>query len=83
MGTQGSPPTSLTAVPDKWVRSTRRSTDLLMGPTDVVGSPQGLLKTFKKILPDDLIQHDLKTWCTRQDLGGLHLKQIDGIWHDV
>jgi hypothetical protein len=33
--------------------------------------------------PDDLIQHDLKIWCTRQDLGGFRLKLIDGIWQDV
>jgi hypothetical protein len=33
--------------------------------------------------PDDLIHHDLKTWRRRQDLGGLRLKQIDGIWQDV
>jgi hypothetical protein len=30
--------------------------------------------------PDDLIQHDLKTWRTRQDLGGFRPKQIDRIW---
>jgi hypothetical protein len=71
------------AIPDKWVRPTRRSADLLMGPSDLVGSPHDLLKTFQQIPPDDLIQHDLKTWCTRQDLGGLRLKQIDGIWQDV
>jgi hypothetical protein len=33
--------------------------------------------------PDDLIHHDLKTWCIRQDLGGFRRKQIDGIWQDV
>jgi hypothetical protein len=33
--------------------------------------------------PDDLVHHDLKTWRTRQDLGGLRPKQIDGIWQDV
>jgi hypothetical protein len=33
--------------------------------------------------PDDLIYHDLKTWRTRQDLGGLRPKQIDRIWQDV
>jgi hypothetical protein len=46
MGTLGSPPTRLTAVPDKWVRSTRRPTDLFVGPTDLVGDPHDLLKTF-------------------------------------
>jgi hypothetical protein len=29
--------------------------------------------------PDDLIQHDLKTWRTRQDIGGFRPKQIDRI----
>jgi hypothetical protein len=33
--------------------------------------------------PDDLIHHDLKTRCTRQDLGGFLSKQIDNIWKDV
>jgi hypothetical protein len=45
----GSPPTRLTAVPDKWVRPTRRLADLSVGPTDLVGSPHDLLKTFQKI----------------------------------
>jgi hypothetical protein len=49
MGTLGSPPTRLTAVPDKWVWPTRRPADLLVGPTDLVGSPHDLLKTFQKI----------------------------------
>jgi hypothetical protein len=31
-----SPPTRLTAVPDKWVRPTRRPADLSVGPTDLV-----------------------------------------------
>jgi hypothetical protein len=33
--------------------------------------------------PDDLIQHDLKTWRARQDLCGFRPKQIDRIWQDV
>jgi hypothetical protein len=49
MGTPWSPPTRLTVVPDKWVRPTRRPTDLLVGPTDLVGGPHDLLKTFQKI----------------------------------
>jgi hypothetical protein len=35
--------------PDKWVRPTRRPTDLSMGPTDLVGGPHDLLETFQKI----------------------------------
>jgi hypothetical protein len=46
MGTPGSPLTRLTAVPDKWVRPTRRLADLSVGPTDLVGIPHDLLKTF-------------------------------------
>jgi hypothetical protein len=54
-----------------------------VGPTDLVCGPHDLLKTIQKLPPDDLIRYDLKTWCTRQDLGGLHSKRIDGIWQDV
>jgi hypothetical protein len=46
MGTPGSPPTKLTAVPDKWVRPNKRLADLSVGPTDLVGSPHDLMKTF-------------------------------------
>jgi hypothetical protein len=49
MGTPGSPPTRLMAIPNKWVRSTRRLADLSVGPTDPVGGPHDLLKTFQKI----------------------------------
>jgi hypothetical protein len=49
MGSPGSPPTRLTAVPDKWVRPTKRPTDLSMGPIDLVGGPHDLMKTFQKI----------------------------------
>jgi hypothetical protein len=49
MGTPASPPTRLTAVPDKWARPTRRLADLSMGPTDLVGGPHDLMKTFQKI----------------------------------
>jgi hypothetical protein len=49
MGTPGSPPTRLTAVPTSRVRPTKRPADLLVGPTDLVGGPHDLLKTFQKI----------------------------------
>jgi hypothetical protein len=49
MGTPGSPTTRLMAVPDKWVRPTKRPADLLVGPTDLVGGPHDLLKSFQKI----------------------------------
>jgi hypothetical protein len=68
MGTPGSPPTRLPAVPGKWVWPTRRPADLSLGPTDLVGGPHDLLKTFQKIPPDDLIYYDLKSFRTRQDL---------------
>jgi hypothetical protein len=38
-----------------------------MDPTNLVGSPHDLMKTYQKIPPNDLIEHDLKTWRTRQD----------------
>jgi hypothetical protein len=37
------------AVLDKWVRPTRRPADLTVGPTDLVGGPHDVLKTFQKI----------------------------------
>jgi hypothetical protein len=49
MGTLGSPPTRLMAVPDKWVRPTRRPADPSVGPTDLFGGPHDLQKTFQKI----------------------------------
>jgi hypothetical protein len=49
MGIPMSPPTRPMAVPDKWVRPTRRPADLSVGPTDLVGGPHDLLKTFWKI----------------------------------
>jgi hypothetical protein len=49
MGTPGSPPTRLKAISDKWVRPIRRPTNLSVGPTDLVGGPHDLLKTFQKI----------------------------------
>jgi hypothetical protein len=39
----------LTAILDKWVRPTRRPADLSVAPTDLVGYPHDLLKTFQKI----------------------------------
>jgi hypothetical protein len=80
MGTPRSPPNRLMAIPDKWVQPTRRPTDLSVGPTDLVGCPHDLLNTFQKDSPDNLVQHDLKTSHTRQDLGGFRPKQIDRIW---
>jgi hypothetical protein len=48
--TPGSPPTRLTAVPNKWIRPTRRLADLLVGLSDLTCGP-GDEKT---------------AWCTRQ-----------------
>jgi hypothetical protein len=49
MGTPGSPLTRLKAVSDKWVQPIRRPANLSVGPTDLVGGPHDLLKTFQKI----------------------------------
>jgi hypothetical protein len=80
MGTLGSPLTRLTIVPDKWVRPTRRP---VSGPNRPSWRPTRPPEDLPEDFPDDLIRHDLKTRRTRQDLGGLRLKQIDGIRQDV
>jgi hypothetical protein len=49
MGTPGSPPTRITAIPDKWFRPTKRPVDLSVGPIDLVGGPHNILKTFPKL----------------------------------
>jgi hypothetical protein len=46
MGTPGSPPTRFMTVSDKWVRPTRRPTDLTVDPTYLICGPHDLLKTF-------------------------------------
>jgi hypothetical protein len=71
------------AVPDKWVWSTRRPADLLMGPTDLVGGPHGLLKTFQKIPQTIRSTTTSRLGVRDNDLGGFLPKQIDGIWQDV
>jgi hypothetical protein len=59
--------------PDKWVWPTRRPTDMLVGPTR---PPEDLPEDS----PNDLIQHDLKTWRIRKDIDGFRPKQIGRIW---
>jgi hypothetical protein len=73
MGTPGSPPTRLTVVPNKWVRPTRRPADLLVDPADLVGGLHDLLKDLPEDSSDDLIQNDVNTWHTRQDISGFQL----------
>jgi hypothetical protein len=51
------------AVPDKWVRPTRRPADLLVGPTDLVGGPHDLLKTFQKISQTTLSRREDSLAC--------------------
>jgi hypothetical protein len=53
------------------------------GPSRPSWQPTRPLEDLLEDSPDDLIHHDLKTWRTRQDLGGFCPKQIDGIWQDV
>jgi hypothetical protein len=83
MGTPGSPPTRLTAVPDKWVRPTRRPVDLSVAPNDLVGDPHDLLKTIQKIPQTTYSITTSRLGVLDKDLGGFRLKQIDGIWQDV
>ena len=59
MGTSGSPPARVTAVPDKWVRPTRRLDDLTVGPIDLICGPEDLQKT---------LSDTKKTWSARQDI---------------
>jgi hypothetical protein len=55
------------AVPDKRVRPTRRPADLSVGPTDLVGGPHDLLKTFQKVPQMTLSrQEDSLAYKTRQ-----------------
>jgi hypothetical protein len=67
MGTPGSPPTSLPAVPGTWVWPIRRPADLSVGPTNLVGGPHDLLKTSQKIPQTTLSRREDSLACkTRQ-----------------
>jgi hypothetical protein len=54
-----------------------------MGPTDLVGGPHGLLKTFQKIPQTIRSTTTSRLGIRDNDLGGFLPKQIDGIWQDV
>jgi hypothetical protein len=58
MGTPGSPPTRLTAVPDKGVRPARRPADLLVGLPDLTCGPEDEKTTWRarQDSPNDLRQ---------------------------
>jgi hypothetical protein len=75
MGTPGSPQTRLTTVPDKWVRPTKRPVDLSSGSNRPSWRPTRPLEDLPEDSPRDLIQNDLKTWRTRQDIGGFRLSR--------
>jgi hypothetical protein len=82
MGTRGSPLTRLTAVPNKWVRPTRRPADLPVGPIDLVGGPHDLLKTFQKIPKrPSSAQHQDLAYKTRSRW--IPTKQIDMMWQEL
>jgi hypothetical protein len=83
MGTPGSPPTRLTVIPDKWVRPTRRPANLSLGPTDLVGGPHDLLKTFQKIPQMTYFITTLRPGVQDKTSVDFAQKQIDGIWQDV
>ena len=67
MGTPGSPPTRVSAVPDKWVRPIRRLADLSVGPTDLIYGPDDLWKTWRA-------SQDIRWRC-----GGAHQSEDYGI----
>jgi hypothetical protein len=61
-------------------KKTRRP---VSGPNRPSWQPTRSPEDLPKGSPNDLVQHDLKTWRTEIDLGGFRPKQIDGIWQDV
>jgi hypothetical protein len=50
------------------------------GPNRPSWQPTQPFEDLPEESPNDLIQHDLKTWHTRQDLSGFRPKKIDRIW---
>jgi hypothetical protein len=72
------PPTKLTAVPDRWVRPTRKPADLAVGPTDLVGGPQDLPEDSIRPYPKRLTRLDV------QDKASVDSNQADqGIWQTI
>jgi hypothetical protein len=65
---------------DPAYQKTRRP---VSGPNRPSWQPTRPPEDLQEDSSNDLVQHDLKTWRTRQDLGGFRPKQIDGIWQDV
>jgi hypothetical protein len=69
MGTPGSPPTRLMAIPDKWVWPTRRPADLSVGPTDLVAAHTTSWKPSRRFprrpnpsRPQDLAYKTIPRW---------------------
>jgi hypothetical protein len=83
MDTPKSPPTRLTAVPDKWARPTKKTRRPISGPNRPSWQPTRPPEDLPEDSPDDLILNDLKTWRTRQDLSGFRQEQIDRIWQEL
>jgi hypothetical protein len=77
------PPTRITAVPDKVGLAYQKTHRSVSGPNRPKWWPTRSPEDLPEDFPEDLVQHDLNTWRTRQDLSGLRPKQIDGIWQDV
>jgi hypothetical protein len=70
MGTPGSPLTRPTVVPDKWVRPTRKTRRHISGPNRPNWRPTRPPENLLENSLDNLVHHNLKTWHTRQELGG-------------
>jgi hypothetical protein len=68
MGTLGSPPTRLTAVPDKVGLAYQKTRRPVSGPNRPSWRPARPPEDLLEDSPDGLIHHDLKTRRTEQDL---------------
>jgi hypothetical protein len=77
MRTPGSPLIRVTTILDKWVWPTRKPADLTVDPTDLVGGPHDLLKTFRRFpnrpypeLPQDLVCRTRHRWILNKKING-------------
>jgi hypothetical protein len=78
MGTPGFPPTWFTAVPNKWVRPTRRPADLIVDPTDLICGPHDLRRPSRRFPRWPYLICSGNLACkTRQDIGYAAIQSED------